>query len=379
MGYNGGKRVWPQRNSGFSKSSIRFGNMIFRKVSLPILKIGFSAIGLSNSNRKKNYRGTTGRPRSTTNSKNQLFNNKYSDNKSSYSKVNYNSFFCTSNIAQFSNVVFEPMLNRNKGIIVQNMSAYHDIKQLAAENISMRSRISSIYMLRLFYKKEIENLEFNISENENKISALKESVVDECLDFKGYNQLVTFTDLFDLIKSSNLHNSSWIIYPKANVPFRLDNCYLNYSVFFQRSRLEVLKTSIPFINDESDKYVCIRDSNIAIAFLSCAVLIFTDKSNFALLKYSDFECKYKEVIIKENEPFVASEAIIDSLTWLYQKMDGSPDLRYKNNPQVPIVRYSNVTLETKNGIHIEFLFLNLDFGRLFSDMISKMSNESQDF
>lgn len=55
MGYNGGKRVWPQRNSGFSKSSIRFGYKLMRKTVLPAMKLGSSAIGLT-SNKKSAYR-----------------------------------------------------------------------------------------------------------------------------------------------------------------------------------------------------------------------------------------------------------------------------------------------------------------------------------
>lgn len=49
MGYNGGKRVWPQRNSGLSKSSIRFGHKMIRKAVLPAIKLGSSTLGLSSS------------------------------------------------------------------------------------------------------------------------------------------------------------------------------------------------------------------------------------------------------------------------------------------------------------------------------------------
>jgi len=55
MGYNGGKRVWPQRNSGFSKSSLRFGNKMIKKAVLPAMKLGSSALGLTSS-RKGTYR-----------------------------------------------------------------------------------------------------------------------------------------------------------------------------------------------------------------------------------------------------------------------------------------------------------------------------------
>jgi len=352
---------------------MRFGYKILRQASLPVLKVGFSAVGLSNNGRSKSHTRTT---RSSPKVQNQFYDYKSADNISSYSSVKFNSFFRTSNIAQFSNERFESVLIRYKDIVTQNKRHFHEIELLGGENCLMRRRILSIHWLRLFYKNEIKTLEFNILKNEDKINTLKESIVNEYLDLTNYKQSENFVDLFDLIQSSDLYNSSWILYAKPTIPFQLDVNSLNYSVLFLRSRIQVKKASIPFINDATDRYICLKDSNISITFLSCAVIIFTSESNLAIFYYSDFTCTNKEVIIKEDESFKNARAIVDSLTWQYQKMDGNPDLRYKNNPQVPIVRYSNVTLQTNNGIRIEYLFLNLDFGRLFFETLSKMTNDS---
>jgi hypothetical protein len=268
------------------------------------------------------------------------------------------------------------MLIKYKSILTKNKQKLQEIQILDDENNLMRKRINSIKWLKLFYRSEIKSLECGIIENEDKISSLKGNILSEYLDFSNYKQSGIFKDLFDLIKSSNLYNSSWLLYPKPNITFQLDVNSLNYSMHFLRSRIQVTKTSIPFINESTDSYICLNNSDISIAFLSCAVIIFTNKSNLAIFNYSDFICTNKEVIIKEDELFKYPKAIVDSWTWLYQKMDGSPDLRYKNNPKVPIVKYSNVTLQTNSGNRLEFLFLNLDFGRLFCETISKMSNDS---
>jgi len=376
MGYNGGKRVWPQRNSGLSKSSIRFGYKILRKASLPIIKVGFSAVGLTSNGRSKSYKSSSRTTRISSKIQNLPYSNKYIDNVSSYANSKFNTFFRTSNIEQFSNVTFESMLIKYKSILTKNKQKLQEIQILDDENNLMRKRINSIKWLKLFYRSEIKSLECGIIENEDKISSLKGNILSEYLDFSNYKQSGIFKDLFDLIKSSNLYNSSWLLYPKPNITFQLDVNSLNYSMHFLRSRIQVTKTSIPFINESTDSYICLNNSDISIAFLSCAVIIFTNKSNLAIFNYSDFICTNKEVIIKEDELFKYPKAIVDSWTWLYQKMDGSPDLRYKNNPKVPIVKYSNVTLQTNSGNRLEFLFLNLDFGRLFCETISKMSNDS---
>lgn len=373
MGYNGGKRVWPQRNSGFSKSSIRYGNKIFRMATLPILKIGFSAVGLSNNGRRKTYRSNS---ISIPKVQRQYSDYRSTNNTSSYSTLNFNSFFNTSNIARFSNVRFESVIVKYKELIAQNVRILHDVDKLSTENRLLRSRIKTKYWLRLFYKNEINKMEFDILANENTIKAQKERIVNEYLDLSNFSQSEKSLDLIDLIQSSNLFSSSWILYPKKDIQFKLDINYLNYSLFFQRSSIKVLGSSIPIIDNLTDIYVCLKDSHISIVFLPCAVMIYTSESNFAIFDYSDLQCTNKEVIIKEEDSFLNPQATVDSMTWKHQKMDGNPDLRYKNNPQVPIVRYSNITLQTNNGIRIELLFLNLDFGRLFYETITKMSIKS---
>ena len=168
-----------------------------------------------------------------------------------------------------------------------------------------------------------------------------------------------------------------MLYPNSIIPFQLNISSLNYSIFFNRNNIQERRSPIPFIDNAFEKNICIKDSMISIIFLSCAIIIYNNDTNFAVLCYSDLQCSYKEVLIKEDESFKNINAVIDSFSWKFQKMDGKPDLRYKNNPQVPIVKYSNISLQTVNGFRLEFLLLNQEFGRHFFEAFNKMATDRQ--
>lgn len=369
MGYNGGKRVWPQRNSGFSKSSVRFGNKIFRMVTMPVLKIGFSALGLSNSGRKTYRRSSFGKAFIG----NQSYRNIPAVNVPVHIQANCEPFFSTLNLMRFSNSRFELEIVKFNEIADKNKVSKLMIGKLRSENITKQKRLKSKQWLRLFLKKEIVELENEILRNEVSIKDLNESLINEYLDFTAFKYSDKFDEFCNLTNTFDFDISTWMIYPLPSFTFQLYREYLNYSILFQRNKIQLQQMSIPFIDNVTEKYICIKDSSISMLFLPYAIIIFTKESNFAVLKYNDCKPSYKEVLIKEDETFKNVDAVIDSFICKYQKLDGTPDKRYKYNPQVPVVNYSNISIQSIDGLRIEFLFLYQEFGRRFFETFSNLT------
>lgn len=372
MGYNGGKRVWPQRNSGFSKSSIRFGNKMFKMVVSSVLDVGFSTLGLTKSGKKTN------RKTLIKNSVTEHKNNEYrtSNNKPIITCEKNNLFFNISNLGRFSSLKFDIGIKQYKEISSQNRITKLNIEKLINENFAISKKIKSKQWIRLFYKNEISRLENDKLINDDTINDLKGGIINAYIDFSAFLHSNMFEDLFILLQRLHSNNSTWMLYPHSIIPFQLNNNSLNYSIFFNRKNIQELRPPIPFIDSIVEKNVCIKDSIISIIFLSCAIIIYNNDINFAVLSYSDLQCSYKEVLIKEDVSFKNNNAVIDSFSWKYQKADGAPDMRYKNNPQVPIVKYSNISLQTINGFRLEFLLLNQEFGRHFFETFNKIAIDS---
>lgn len=299
MGYNGGKRVWPQRNSGFNKSSIRFGNKMLKMAMHSVLKVGFSTLGLTKSgksNRKKPL---------IKNSVVEYKTNEYrfSDNKPFIASEKYNLFFNISNLARFTNSKFDIEIKQFKEISSQNRIKRLNIEKLLNENFALNKKIKSKQWIRLFYKNEISQLENYRLTNENTINDLKGSIINEYIDFSDFLHSDMFEDLYSLMQKFHLNKSSWMMYPHALIPFQLNINSLNYSIFFHRNNMQEMKSQVPFIDSIVEKNCCIKDSMISIIFISCAIIIYNNDTNFSILCYSDLQCLYKEVLIKEDDMF----------------------------------------------------------------------------
>lgn len=52
----------------------------------------------------------------------------------------------------------------------------------------------------------------------------------------------------------------------------------------------------------------------------------------------------------ENPRDVPSDARQVDRTWQYVNVKGGPDRRYKNNPQLPVMRYGTIHLTTSDGL-----------------------------
>lgn len=81
----------------------------------------------------------------------------------------------------------------------------------------------------------------------------------------------------------------------------------------------------------------------AYYFLPDLLLIRT-REMFVFAKYADVGVEVKEVPLMETG-FTPSDAKIVGRTWKYVKRDGTPDKRYRDNPEFPIVQYTHVLLK----------------------------------
>ena len=81
----------------------------------------------------------------------------------------------------------------------------------------------------------------------------------------------------------------------------------------------------------------------AYYFLPDLLLIRT-RQMFVFAKYADVRFEVKTIPLMETG-FTPSDARIVGQTWKYVKRDGTPDRRYRHNPEFPIVQYTHVLLK----------------------------------
>jgi hypothetical protein len=94
------------------------------------------------------------------------------------------------------------------------------------------------------------------------------------------------------------------------------------------------------------------------------VIIHEQALDFAILDYSEFDIEFHFTRFIETDP-IPSDSEIVGQTWAKVNKDGSPDKRFSNNYQIPIVKYGEMTFKSNTGMYEKYLFSNSHYANLF--------------
>jgi hypothetical protein len=100
------------------------------------------------------------------------------------------------------------------------------------------------------------------------------------------------------------------------------------------------------------------------------ILYFVAQQAFALIDIRDVTLSYNPMSFIE-EGSVPSDAELVGHTWKKANKDGSPDRRFANNYQIPILKYGDVRLTSHSGLNEAYMISNESlanaFGQAFAD------------
>jgi hypothetical protein len=89
------------------------------------------------------------------------------------------------------------------------------------------------------------------------------------------------------------------------------------------------------------------------------VLLHISADAFALVDVTEVEIKSATTRFNEEEA-VPTDAKIVGQTWKKANKDGSPDRRFANNQQVPVVEYGTLRISSPSGLNEEYLLSNVE-------------------
>jgi hypothetical protein len=116
--------------------------------------------------------------------------------------------------------------------------------------------------------------------------------------------------------------------------------------------------------------LCFKNANGAdLYFYPGFIIMYDSKERFGIIGLSELEFFHGPVRFVETGKVPGDSKIIDK-TWAKVNKNGTPDKRFKDNYQIPIVRYGSVTLKTKNGLHEEYEFSNYEASEAFGHALS---------
>jgi len=99
------------------------------------------------------------------------------------------------------------------------------------------------------------------------------------------------------------------------------------------------------------------------------VILYSTETNFAIIGFDELNLNHNHIRFVENGIVPRDSKVIDK-TWLRVNVNGSPDKRFKENYQIPIVKYGEISLKTKTGLNELFQFSNYEYTEEFGTAFS---------
>jgi hypothetical protein len=121
-------------------------------------------------------------------------------------------------------------------------------------------------------------------------------------------------------------------------------------VSFRLGKCGVIETSMPVPH--------LQNANGGDLFFYPGFLVyFASSTNFGLVEYTDLQVRVDDVHFQEQSQIPGDSEVIGQ-TWTKANKDGSPDRRFANNRQIPVVRYGMLNFKSSTGLNEEYMVSN---------------------
>lgn len=115
----------------------------------------------------------------------------------------------------------------------------------------------------------------------------------------------------------------------------------------------------------SKQALCFSNSNGADLYFYPNFIVMQGKDSFGVVGLDEIEFSFNSAKLIEQEKVPKDSEIVE-YTWFKVNKNGQPDKRFKDNYQIPVVKYGVINLKTSNGVNEEYQFSNYLLSEQFS-------------
>lgn len=248
-----------------------------------------------------------------------------------------------------------------------------DLKEAVAEESKQKNELirrkSSLF--RWFYKRRIAELEAQLPLTQAEVSRLilweentKIAITFESSDAsqRAYAAMVR---AFDMLKSSV---KKWdITADKATDQFA-ERTLATRSVNRHPVTFDFSSTDLIQFTGRAMRFQNVNGDDILL-YPGVAVIPRADGA-FALIDLRELQINAEYRRFHEEEG-VPSDSRLDGHTWAKTNKNGSPDRRFKDNYQIPVCIYGNITFLSQTGLFEEYMVSNADAAQAFAEAVKR--------
>ncbi|NMC12528.1 MAG: DUF4236 domain-containing protein [Chloroflexi bacterium] len=130
----------------------------------------------------------------------------------------------------------------------------------------------------------------------------------------------------------------------------------------------------PFIQTRIKVYGLLLDS-MQLYFLPDQVFVFQN-GKYGAVDYTSLNVYTSPTRFIEDEGVPRDSQVVD-YTWRYVRKDGGPDMRFRDNRQIPIAQYGYIELSSQTGLNLHFHVSNLAHAQQFANALLDYIRYSQ--
>ncbi len=130
-------------------------------------------------------------------------------------------------------------------------------------------------------------------------------------------------------------------------------------VRFNTESIDFIKSSIPALHFENA-------TGSQIYIYPAFVLTIDSAQNLSLIDINEFDFSFRPQRFLEEKATIPTDTKIIDHTWAKVNKNGTPDMRFVGNYQIPVVKYAEYKLFSNNGINEAYNISNFEFAESFA-------------
>lgn len=179
-----------------------------------------------------------------------------------------------------------------------------------------------------------------------------------------------YTELVELMEGTR--KSQMIQAASSAITNAIKRQHAGASNIYDLNRVTIRKQQPIFLQTNVNCY-SIDIGNQTLFILPDKMLILSDVVKIGAVSIDSIEMKFDTTNFRETGN-VANDATIVGRTYQYVNNNGTPDRRYKDNREIPICLYGELTVGSKEGINMKFFCSNANCTQAFYDKFEEIKN-----
>ncbi len=242
-----------------------------------------------------------------------------------------------------------------------------DVKSALAKS-KKKLVLSYVFLYGFLIKSAAQKIKEDICSQEEAISLIEKEIENSSvqLDFLFEDDLLkAYNGVVESFKKLCTSNKVWDVTSAYNQDRATTRSAA--SIVVNKREVHLDFKEIPDIKANFVPLYFQNGNGADIYFYPNFIIVYSSKEKFAIIGLSELRLKFTHVRFIETGVVPTDSKVIDK-TWAKVNKNGSPDKRFSNNYEIPVVRYGNIALKTSTGLNEEYEFSNYEFSEAFGDI-----------